>query len=274
MQTMKPTSPETALTVPPPEVAQLAVRAGVAKAKLNTLSLLVLALLAGAYISLGGMLFLVIVSGSDPNVGLVRVAGGIGFSLGLILVVVAGAELFTGNNLIAMAWASRKIGFRQVLRNWSLVYAGNVAGCLATVALVVVADLAGISSGRVGETALKVAGGKAALSWPVVFARGILCNSLVCVAVWLTLAARSVTDKVLVIIFPVTAFVALGLEHSIANWFFLPYGWWLDREQAISVDGIFRNLLAATGGNIVGGTLLVAGVYWIAYLRVENKSSV
>ncbi len=270
---MKTSAFEFAATVSPPEVAHLAVRAGVAKARLDLLTLFVLAVLAGAYISLGGIFYLVIVTGSDLNDGLIRVAGGLGFCLGLILVVIAGAELFTGNNLIAMAWASRQIGFRDVIRNWVVVYAGNVAGCIATITLAAACDLASLSSGGLGETALKVATAKVSLDWSVVFARGILCNALVCVAVWLTLAGRSVTDKVLMILFPVSAFVALGLEHSIANWFFLPYGWWLDREDVISVQGIFGNLLAATGGNIIGGTLLVAGVYWIAYLRQHPDSS-
>lgn len=255
---------------PPQEIARKIERLGVAKAHADTLRLLVLAVLAGAFISLAALFFTVVVTGSGMGYGPTRLLGGISFSLGLILVVVAGAELFTGNNLIAMAWASRLIGFREVLWNWFLALLGNVAGCLATVLLTVWADVASQSDGAVGQTALRIAQAKAELPLAEAFARGILCNALVCLAVWLAIGARSVTDKVLAILFPITAFVALGLEHSIANWFFLPYGIALDTQGAISLTGVARNLIAVTAGNLVGGTLLVAAVYWIAYLRSER----
>jgi formate/nitrite transporter len=199
--------------------------------------------------------------------GFTRLLGGLSFCLGLILVVVAGAELFTGNNLIAMAWASNRIRTRALLRNWLLVYVGNVIGCLGTVLLVVWADVANLGGGAVGETAVHLARTKADLSMGEAFARGILCNALVCLAVWLAMGGRSVTDKILAILFPVTAFVALGLEHSIANWFFLPYGLLLDGQGVVSLGGAGRNILIVSAGNIIGGTLLVAGVYWVAYLR-------
>jgi len=255
---------------PPQEIARRVERLGVAKARADTLTLLVLAILAGAFISLGALLFTVVVSESTLGFGPTRLLGGVGFCLGLILVVIAGAELFTGNNLIAMAWASRLIRTREVARNWVLAYVGNVIGCLGTVLLVVWADIATLGGGVVGETALHIARNKADLSLTEAFTRGILCNALVCLAVWLAIGARSVTDKILAIIFPVTAFVALGFEHSIANWFFLPYGFALDADNSISVAGGFRNMVAVTAGNVVGGTLLVAGVYWVAYLRSER----
>lgn len=193
--------------------------------------------------------------------------GGVSFSLGLILVVVAGAELFTGNNLLAMAWASRLIGTRDVMRNWVLVYLGNVLGCLGTVLFVVWADIGSLGGGAVGETALQIARAKSDLAVGEAFARGVLCNALVCLAVWLAMGGRSVADKILAILFPITAFVAIGLEHSIANWFFLPFGLALDEQQTISLAGVGTNLVAVSAGNLVGGTLLVAGVYWVAYLR-------
>ncbi len=252
---------------PPVEIAQLVQSTGVAKAETETTTLLVLAVLAGAFISLGALLFIVIVSGSTLGFGLTRMVGGVGFCLGLILVVIAGAELFTGNNLLAMAWASRLVSTRRLLRNWLLVYCGNAIGCLATVALVLWAQTDRLGGGEVGRTALEIALTKANLSWEVAFARGILCNALVCMAVWLAMGGRSVTDKILAILFPITAFVALGFEHSIANWFFLPYGWALAEPGTIPLGGIARNLLAATAGNLIGGTLLVAGIYWLAYLR-------
>lgn len=255
---------------PPQEIARRVERLGVAKAHADALTLLVLAVLAGAFISLGALLFTVVVAESSLGFGPTRLLGGVSFCLGLTLVVVAGAELFTGNNLIAMAWASRLIGTRDVMRNWLLVYVGNVVGCLGTVLLVVWANIAALGDGAVGEMAVRIARTKADLPFVEAFTRGILCNALVCLAVWLAIGARSVTDKILAILFPVTAFVALGFEHSIANWFFLPFGLALGGHDAVSLTGIARNIFAVSAGNLVGGTLLVAGVYWIAYLRSER----
>jgi formate transporter len=256
---------------PPPEIARSVERLGVSKARADTTTVLVLAVLAGAFISLAALLFTVVTTGSSLGFGPTRVLGGLSFCLGLILVVVAGAELFTGNNLIAMAWASRLITTREVLRNWLLVYLGNVVGCLGTVLLVWWSDISGLGDGSVGETAVRIAQGKAGLSVVEAFTRGLLCNALVCLAVWLAIGARSVTDKILAILFPITAFVAIGAEHSIANWFFLPYGLAVAASGAVPLAGIGRNLVAATAGNVAGGTLLVAGVYWIAYLRSERR---
>ena len=256
---------------PPIEIARRVERLGEAKARTDTLTLLVLTILAGAFISMGALFFTVVVTGNNLGFGLTRLLGGLSFSLGLVLVVVAGAELFTGNNLIAMAWASGRIGIREVMRNWVLVYLGNVAGCLGTVLLVVWSDVASLGDGAVGETAISIARTKASLTLMEAFTRGILCNVFVCLAVWLATGARSVTDKIMAIVFPVTAFVTIGLEHSIANWFFLPFGLALDDQGALSVAGFANNIIVVSVGNIVGGTLLVAGVYWVAYLRGERK---
>ena len=255
---------------PPREIARKVEQLGVAKARGDLLTTLVLAVLAGAFISLGALLFTVVTTGSSLGFGPTRLFGGVSFCLGLVLVVVAGAELFTGNNLIAMAWASRLIGTREVIRNWLLAYLGNVIGCLGTVLLVVWADVAALGDGAVGETAVRIARAKAGLPVADAFIRGILCNALVCLAVWLAIGARSVTDKILAIIFPIAAFVAIGFEHSIANWFFLPFGLAVDPNGTVAIDGMVRNIAAVTAGNIVGGTLLVAGVYWVAYLRGER----
>jgi formate transporter len=257
---------------PPAEIARKVEKLGVAKAQTNAITLAVLAALAGAFISLGALLFTVVVTGSTLGFGMTRLIGGMSFCLGLVLVVVAGAELFTGNNLLAMAWASRLISTRDIVRNWVIVYLGNVIGCLGTVALVLWANVAALGGGAVGETAIQIARTKAGLSGGEAFARGLLCNALVCLAVWLVLGARSVTDKILAVLFPITAFVTLGLEHSIANWFFLPFGYLLDREASVPLEGIVRNLVAVSAGNIAGGTLLVAGVYWVAYLRGDGKA--
>lgn len=251
----------------PSQIAQRVEEMGVAKARADALSLFVLAVLAGAFISLGALFFTVVITGSSLGFGATRLLGGLSFCLGLVLVVIGGAELFTGNNLLAMAWASRLISTREVLRNWLLVYLGNVLGCLGTVVLVVWADVASLGGGAVGETALSIASGKAQLGLGEAFARGILCNVLVCLAVWLAMGGHSVTDKLLAILLPISAFVTLGLEHSIANWFFLPFGLALDAQGSLSISAAAKNLAAVSAGNIVGGTLLVAGVYWLAYLR-------
>lgn len=246
-------------------------RLGVAKAQTDAFTVIVLAVLAGAFISLGALFFTVVITGTDLGFGITRLLGGLSFCLGLILVVVAGAELFTGNNLLAMAWASGLIGTRDVLRNWLLVYVGNVIGCLGTVLFVVWAEIAGLDNGSVGQTAVRIASAKAGLSMGEAFARGLLCNALVCLAIWLAMSGRSVTDKILAILFPITAFVAIGFEHSIANWFFLPFALALDDGGAVPMAGVIHNLAVVTAGNIIGGTLLVAGVYWLAYLRHANK---
>lgn len=251
----------------PREIASKVERLGVAKARTDGLTLLVLAILAGAFISLGALFFITVVTDAKLGFGIARLLGGLAFCLGLVLVVVAGAELFTGNNLLAMAWADGLIGTRDVVRNWLVVYAGNVIGCLGTVVLVLWGDIASLGNGGIGETAIRIASAKAGLSASEAFARGVLCNTLVCLAVWLAMGGRSVTDKILAILFPITAFVAIGFEHSIANWFFLPYGMLLDTTGTITVVAALRNLVAVTAGNIIGGTLLVAGVYWVAYLR-------
>jgi formate transporter len=196
---------------------------------------------------------------------------------------VGGAELFTGNNLLAMAWASRRISTRSVIRNWAIVYAGNLVGSLGTAALVVVAGQYRFGDGLVGAVALSTAATKAAFDPVAAFALGILCNGLVCLAVWLTYSARTTTDRILAIVPPIAAFVAMGFEHSVANMYFLPVAilvretapdaFWasIDRVPAdyagVDLAGLVGNLVPVTLGNIVGGTLLVGAVYWVVYLR-------
>ena len=256
----------------PREIAKRVTSMGVTKANADALTLLVLGVLAGAFIALGGLFYTVVVTDSSLGFGVTRLLGGMAFSLGLVLVVVGGAELFTGNNLLAMAWASGQISTRAMLRNWGLVYAGNVVGALGTALLVVWADSGSLGGGVVGETARSIAVAKAELGLLSAFARGVLCNVLVCLAVWLAMGGHSVTDKILAIALPVAAFVALGFEHSIANWFFLPLGMALDAQGSITLTGAAANLLVVSLGNIVGGSLLVAGVYWLAYLRPSTRA--
>jgi formate/nitrite transporter len=256
----------------PREIARKIEALGVTKARSDTVSLLVLAMLAGAFIALGALFFTIVVTHSALGFGMTRLMGGMAFSLGLILVIVGGAELFTGNNLVAMAWASRRITSAEILRNWGLVYAGNALGALGTVGLVFLAQVAQFGDGAVRETALAIGRHKAALGIGEALALGVLCNGLVCLAVWLAMGGRSVADKVLAIVFPITAFVTMGFEHSIANLFFLPYALALGGFGDLQlIAGTVRNLLAVTLGNVLGGTVLVAGVYWLAYLRPDVR---
>jgi formate/nitrite transporter len=257
----------------PREIARKIEAVGLTKTRSDTLSLLVLAVLAGAFIALGALFFTVVVTRSTLGFGVTRLLGGLAFSLGLILVIVGGAELFTGNNLVAMAWASRRITSAALLRNWILVYGGNAIGALGTVGLVLLAQVAQFGDGAVRETALAIGRHKAALGVGEALALGVLCNGLVCLAVWLAMGGRSVADKVLAIVFPITAFVTMGFEHSIANLFFLPYALALDGfSDTQLLVGTVRNLLAVTVGNLLGGTVLVAGVYWLAYLRPSVRT--
>jgi formate/nitrite transporter len=257
----------------PREIARKIEALGVTKARSDFLSVLVLAVLAGAFIALGALFFTVVITRTTLGFGVSRLVGGLAFSLGLILVIVGGAELFTGNNLVAMAWASRRITSAELLRNWGLVYAGNAIGALGTVGLVLLGQVAQLGDGAVGETALAIGRHKAALGVVEALALGVLCNGLVCLAVWLAMGGRSVTDKILAIIGPITAFVTMGLEHSIANLFFLPYALALSGfADPHLLGGAVRNLLAVTLGNILGGTVLVAGVYWLAYLRPSMQT--
>jgi len=256
--------------------SQIAVRVrdvGTAKATAPFLTMLALAVLAGAFISLGALFYTVTVTigGADTaaSFGLVRLAGGITFSLGLVLVVVGSAELFTGNNLIAMAWAAGRITTNQVIRNWVWVYLGNLLGAIGTVVLVLMAGIHTLGDGAVGEMMVRIAQAKASLDPVSAFARGVLCNVLVCLAVWLCMGARGVADKILSIVFPISAFVACGFEHSVANMYFLPVGLVLSvaGSMPVSLSGALSNLVLVTIGNIFGGTILVALVYWFVYLR-------
>ncbi len=260
--------------------AQIALRVrevGVTKATMPVLTMFALAILAGAFIALGSLFFTITMTtgttGQPPAFGLMRLAGGLTFSLGLILVVVGGAELFTGNNLIAMAWASGRVTTQQVMRNWGWVYLGNLVGAVGTAALVWLAGVHRMSDGAVGETMVQFARSKISLDPVSALARGVLCNVLVCLAVWLCMGARSVTDKVLAILFPISAFVACGFEHSVANMYFLPIGVALaaGTSAPLSVADAVSTLALVTLGNILGGTILVALVYWFVYLRAEGE---
>ncbi len=272
-----PASGSIADAYPPPEIAARVCQLGLAKVNTAVPTMVALAVLAGAFISLGALFYTVTITVGNESpalpFGVLRLVGGMTFSLGLILVVVGGAELFTGNNLIAMAWAARCVQTRQVVRNWVWVYLGNLLGAGGTAVLVLLAGVHTLGDGAVGETMVRIARGKVALDPLAAFARGILCNVLVCLAVWLCMGARTVADKVLAILFPISAFVACGFEHSVANMFFLPLGFALTAgsSTSFSILDALSNLALVTLGNIIGGTVLVALVYWFIYLRTNPE---
>lgn len=244
----------------PAEIFRLIEEAGVAKTKLPIVSVMALGCLAGAFIAFGALFFLAVLSGADASFGPVRMLAGIAFSLGLILVIIGGAELFTGNALLVMAWVDGRVTTPAMLRNWTFVYIANFIGAAGMAVLV---SFSGLGSGAIGQTAAKIAAQKAALPAMELLVRGILCNALVCLAVWLSFAARDAASKVLVIIFPIAAFVALGFEHSIANMFLLPFA--MLAGAAISISDVAFNLLLVTIGNIIGGSGGVALSYRTAY---------
>jgi formate transporter len=273
----------------PAEIAKRAEEVGARKCRLPYWPLLTLAVLAGAFIALGA-LFSTTVSAGTIGVapfGLVRLLAGVVFCLGLVLVIVGGAELFTGNALISIAWASGTVTTGEVLRNWGIVYAGNFLGALATAVLLYLSAQYTFGSGAVGLTALEIARTKTALGLVQAVALGILCNALVCLAVWLCLGARSTTDKILAIVFPISAFVAAGFEHSVANMYFIPIGLLIKTDAAFLAaigtgaadyanltwtNFFIVNLLPVTLGNLIGGVVLVGLVYWFIYLRPEVKA--
>lgn len=265
----------------PPEMAQRAEMLGERKAKMATLPMFMLAVLAGAFIALGAVFATTVAAGSgDLPYGVAKLLIGLVFCLGLILVVIAGAELFTGNNLIVMAWANKRISTGELLRNWVIVYLGNFVGSVATAILVLLSKQYQAGGGAVGLAALKIANGKVGLEFIQAVALGILCNALVCLAVWMTFSARTTVDKIAAIIFPITAFVAAGFEHSVANMYFISYGLFvktfapaftagtgLDLGNLTWGNFLLHNLLPVTIGNIIGGAGFVALVYWVIYLR-------
>jgi formate transporter len=273
----------------PPDIAAKATDVGVTKASMSFVRTISLSVLAGAFIALGAMFATTVVAGADGELpfGVTRLLAGLVFCLGLILVVVAGAELFTGNNLIVMAWAARRIPVTWMLRNWAVVYAGNLVGALGTVAIVYAGAQYEFGDGSVGSAALTIAQTKSSLGWGQALALGVMCNALVCLAIWLTYSARSVTDKILAVIFPITAFVAAGFEHSVANMYFLPMGLLVKEEGSAAffdeigkapadfpdvtlADIAIGNLLPVTIGNIIGGSLMVGLVYWLVYVRTKS----
>lgn len=286
----------------PPAMAARAEETGVKKATADPLTSLTLSILAGAFISFGAIIATTVSAGSvvaaagDGTIafsawlpyGVVKLLTGLTFSVGLILVIVAGAELFTGNNLIVMAWASRKVRTRDLLFNWTVVFLGNFIGAIATAGLMFFTTQYTFGDGAVGLAALKAAEAKTSLAFVPAVALGIMCNALVCLAVWMSYGARTIVDKIVAIVPPITAFVASGFEHCIANIYYIPMGlfikagasetFWTSIHESASdfpkltwSNFLFANLLPVTIGNIIGGSIMVGAVYWFIYLRNAGR---
>ncbi len=264
----------------PKEIANRIEQVSISKSTLDPYRVFALSLLAGAFIAFAAVFYTVVIHDSTLGAGITRLMGGLVFSLGLVLVIVAGAELFTGNNLLVMACVDKKITIKQLMVNWIVVFFGNFVGSLGVVFLIYLGDHWLISNGAVGAKAVMIANSKVNLDFVAAFSRGILCNALVCMAVWLCFACHTVADKILAIILPVAGFVAMGFEHSVANMYFIPAGIIAQMNPDINalihasvdlshlnVSGFLFNLVAVTLGNIMGGSVFVGMVYWFIYLR-------
>lgn len=267
-------------TYTPAEMAYRVETVGVAKARMALVPMVGLGIMAGAFIAFGAMNFTTAMAQGMP-----RILASLMFSLGLVLVIIGGAEMFTGNNLIAMAWAQGKVRTRDILRNWGWVYFANLVGSLVLVALAYLSGILHAVDFGYGVQALKIAAAKTNLSFTEAFFKGIMCNALVCLAVWLCFAARTVVDRIFCIVFPITAFVNMGFEHCVANMFFIPMGYLASLDPSIisaanlaqdttahlNMAGFLNNIAAVTLGNIFGGTVLVAGMYYVVYLRGQRR---
>lgn len=258
----------------PKEIAEKVDSVGAAKTRLPVLSMLMLAVLAGAFIGLGALYFVVVKSDASMGFASRQVLGGVAFALGLILVIVAGAELFTGNNLMVMAWADRKISSAELIRSWAIVCFGNFIGATGLALLVYLSRHPEMNQGAIAREYMAIAAAKLAMPFWTAFFKGVLCNALVCLAVWMALAGRSVVDKAVAIVFPISAFVAAGFEHSVANMYFIPMAMLLQYGGAVHETlsyvtwlDFLTHLVPVLAGNLVGGTVFVGLVYHVIYRR-------
>lgn len=272
------------LVIPAPDqLAGAAIEAkceavAVNKAKMENARCFALAVMAGIMISMGALFMALVRCDATLGFAVSQVFGAAMFSLGLVCVLVAGAELFTGNSLMICAKASGKITWGQMFKNWGIVYAGNLMGSLLIVFVIHMCNMYGMNGGALGSYMVTVAAAKIAPDWVVLLFRGIMCNLLVCLAVWMGFAGKTVIDKIFVAIFPVTAFVGMGFEHSIANMFFLPMGLVAKcfggfeyagaaNADLVNLGGILYNISAVTIGNVIGGCVFVGLIYWFAYRK-------
>ncbi|MGI6229393.1 MAG: formate/nitrite transporter family protein [Tractidigestivibacter sp.] len=262
-------------TLSPAQIEKKSEDVAVSKTTSSNASAFALALLAGAFIGIGATFMLVVKADSSLPFAVSTLLGGFSFLVGLFLVLAAGAELFTGDCLMVMGPLSGKVSWGRVVPRMALVYVGNLCGSLLMALLVLGAGTAGLNGGALGQAAVSVATGKVSMGWWTIFFRGILCNMLVCLAVWIGNSATSVTDRFFAALMPIMAFISCGFEHCVANMFFLPYACMLEAagvaSGSVNVGGVLYNLSASTAGNIVGGMVLVGVAYWVAYGRASKK---
>ena len=287
----------------PATMAVRAEEAGVKRSAMDPLTVFVLSILGGAFVAFGAIFATTVSAGNFTVVagdgtaaltaalpfGIVRLLIGLVFCVGLILVVVGGAELFTGNTMIVMAWASRKVTTRALLLNWIIVFIGNFVGSVATAVLTFLSTQYAFGNGAVGLVALNVAQIKTSFEFVPALALGIMCNALVCLTVWMCYGARTTIDRVATVIFPISAFAAAGFEHCVANMYFVPIGLFIKAGAPESFwnaiaktpadfpaltwhNFLIGNLVPVTVGNIIGGSIMVGVVYWFVYLRANKQT--
>lgn len=266
----------------PAEISENLISMGIKKAKHPMGKLILLGVLAGAYIGFASHLATTVstgwrIGGEDVFLGMKKFMSGSVFAIGLMLVLIVGAELFTGNCLMPVALYEKKISLRDMLRNWGVVWLANFAGSLILVWMI--AGLSGLLDGEVGETAVKIAAAKSGITSLQMFIRGILANWIVCIAVLMCIAARDIAGKLLGIFFPIMGFVMAGFEHGIANMYIIPAGLIVKSAHmdpaaypALNLMNCFKSILIVTAGNIVGGAVLVATVYYYLYVRKGSES--
>ncbi|MFO0794986.1 MAG: formate/nitrite transporter family protein [Candidatus Brocadiaceae bacterium] len=263
---------------------------GISKSQLSTLTTFALSILAGVFIALGAQLSMLVTHTATSNYGLNQLVGGAAFTLALILIVIAGAELFTGNCLIAMSFMARKITGRDLARNLVLAFIGNFIGALTLVLWIYNSNQWTFNNYLLGAKIVLTANEKVNLSFGVAFSRGVLCNALVCLGIWLCYSGRSNMDKILSLLWPISCLIACGFEHCVVNMWLIPMGLVLKGNSSVlaameKVHGgpvdlshltffkgfLIDNLFPVVLGNLFGGIVLVAGVYWFIYLRPSKK---
>jgi formate transporter len=276
----------------PAAMADKAEQIGIKKANAGLSTLFMLGILAGAFIGIGAIFATTVTAGAAEKLpyGVIRLIGGLTFTVGMIMVAIGGAELFTGNTLIIMAYADRKVSLTALLRNWGVVYLGNFVGAIATAGLVFYAKQHTFGKGVIGANMLIIGEAKSSLGFMQAVALGILCNAMVCMSVWMCYSARSNTDKILSIIPPIAGFVAAGFEHSVANMYFIPIALFVKHGASEAFfanigtsptdyvaltwsNFFFVNLLPVTLGNTIGGVLMVGLIYWFVYLRKRPEQA-
>lgn len=262
----------------PEEIVQQTLNTSVKKVKKPFITSFLLGILAGSFIGIGALFYTIVKADPTYSFATKQIFGGFVFSIGLILVVIAGAELFTGNNLIAIGWAEKRVSTKQMIRNWIIIFFSNLVGAISLAVMVYLSGHLEMNNGEIAKTYLKMADAKCALPFSTAFFRGVLCNILVCLGVWMAMGGKTVTDKVLAIVFPITLFVAAGFEHSIANLFIIPLGLIIQHfsdyqvaTQHLSLSGMWQNIVPVVLGNIVGGSVLVGLMYHFIFLKNKNS---